>query len=91
MQVKKGWWKLNSPDVKAALLHSRHSLEQELASPLDGGIYKLHQTYSLRSSCKTGIQADQVSQEKHSLFARHKIPRGQSQNGMGKMSLEILH
>jgi hypothetical protein len=82
---------MNSLDVKAAQLDSRHSLEQELVSPLDDGIYKLHRTYSLQSSCKTGIQADQVSQEKHSLFARHKIPRGQSQNGMGKMSLEILH
>lgn len=61
---------------------SIHSLEPEVVFLLDDGIYILHQTYSLQSSCKIGIQAGQVSQEIHSPSAMRNTLQGQNQSGM---------
>lgn len=69
---------------------SIRSLEQELVSPWDDGIYKPHHTYSPRFSYKIGIQVVQVFQEKHSHSAMHNIQQEVSQNDMMGMFLEIL-
>lgn len=69
----------------------RHSQEQVLIYHVDDGTDRLHQTYNLQSSCRIGIQADQVSQEICSPSAEHKTPEKQSLNEIENMSLEILH
>jgi hypothetical protein len=58
---------------------------------VDGENDRLHQTCNLRSSCRIGIQADQVSLEKCSPFAKHRILLEQIQNGIENMPLGVLH
>lgn len=80
---------VNLQDAMEGLEDSRHSLEQELVSPLDDETCRQRQTYSLRSSYRTGIQVGQASQETHSPSALYKD--SQKQHQIDKMeTLEIL-
>ena len=88
---KKVDWMNNLLDVVGGPMDLAHNLELELVSPQDDETCRLHQTYSLQSSCRTGIQVDQASQEICSLWGLHTCLQEQDLVDKTEISHELQY